>query len=110
MKLFTRYNRIILPVMIFVFVLWSIIYYFLLNYILILEVDEVMNHRIARMEHFVQQTGHLPVPDRMGEVRVDYTLVKYPINGIQSSFINLYDSIENQAGTFRKVVFTIPVH
>lgn len=109
MKLFTRYNRIILLLMVLVFVLWSIIYYFLLNYILILEVDEVLNHRIARMERFVQKTGNLPMPDRMGEVRVDYTLVKHPITGIQSSFVNLFDSTENLPGTFRKVVFTIPV-
>ncbi|MCW3110691.1 MAG: integral rane sensor signal transduction histidine kinase [Segetibacter sp.] len=109
MKLFTRYNRIILLVMVLMFLLWSIVYYFLLNYILLKEVDEVMNHRKTRMEHYVQQTGHFPVPDRMGEVRIDYTLVKHPIPGIQTSFVHLYDSIENSTSTFRKVVFTIPV-
>lgn len=109
MKLFTRYNRIILLVVVTVFLLWSIVYYFLLKSILIHEVDEVMSHRKTRTERFVQQTGHLPVLDRMGEVRVNYTLVKYPIKGIQSSFENLYDSLENSFGTFRKGVFTIPV-
>ena len=87
MKLFTRYNRIVLLVMVFVFLLSSIIYYFLLNYILIKEVDEVLTHRKIRMERYVSQTGHLPVPDRMGEVRIDYTLVKQPITGIHSSFV-----------------------
>ncbi|MCW3110217.1 MAG: hypothetical protein JWQ09_4723, partial [Segetibacter sp.] len=91
------------------FLLWSIVYYFLLNYILLKEVDEVMNHRKTRMEHYVQQTGRFPVPDRMGEVRIDYTLVKHPIKGIQYSFENLYDSLENLFGTFRKGVFTISV-
>ena len=101
MKLFTRYNRIILLIIVLVFVIWSIVYYFLLSYILLKEVDEVMSHRKTRTERFVQQTGHLPVLDRMGEVRVNYTLVKYPVKGIQSSFENLYDSLENSFGTFR---------
>jgi signal transduction histidine kinase len=109
MKLFTRYNRIILLIIVLVFVIWSIVYYFLLSYILLKEVDEVMSHRKTRTERFVQQTGHLPVLDGMGEVRVNYTLVKYPVKGIQSSFENLYDSLENSFGTFRKGVFTIAV-
>ncbi|MCW3091507.1 MAG: hypothetical protein JWP81_2576 [Ferruginibacter sp.] len=66
MKLFTRYNRIVLLVMVFVFLLSSIVYYFLLNYILIQEVDEVLNHRKTRMERYALQTGHLTVFDRMG--------------------------------------------
>lgn len=108
MKLFTRYNRIVLLVMVLVFLLSSIVYYFLLNYILIQEVDEVLNHRKIRMERYARQTGHLPVFDRMGEVRVNYTLVQQPITGIHSSFVKAYDSIENSASTFRKFVFTLP--
>ena len=108
MKLFTRYNQIVLLVMVFVFLLSSILYYFLLNHILIKEVDEVMTHRKIRTERYVKQTGHLPMPDRMGEVRIDYTLVKQPITGIHSSFVKAYDSIENTTGTFRKFVFTLP--
>jgi signal transduction histidine kinase len=109
MKLFARYNRIILLIMVLVFLLSSIVYYFLLNYILILEVDEVLHHRKARMENYVRTTGSLPVPDRMGEVRVEYDLVNQPINGISSSYINLYDSAENKFNPFRRFVYTIPV-
>lgn len=108
MKLFTRYNRIVLLVMVFVFLLSSIVYYFLLNYILIQEVDEVLIHRKTRMERYALQTGHFPVFDRMGEVRVNYAVVKQPITGIQSSFVKAYDSLENSFGTFRKFVFTLP--
>ena len=109
MKLFTRYNRIILLMMVLVFLLSSILYYFLLNYILIQEVDEVLNHRKARMEHYASKYGRLPVPDYMGEVQVSYALVKQPITGVHSSLVNLYDTMENSVGPFRKFVFTIPV-
>src|SRR5882672_712224 len=97
MKLFTRYNRIMLLVTVLIFLLSSIIYYFLLDYILIQEVDEVLNHRKARMERFARETGNLPIADRMGEVRVTYALVQQPMTGIHSSFVNLYDSFENKA-------------
>src|SRR4051812_7879728 len=109
MKLFSRYNRIILLITVVIFLLSSIVYYFLLNYILIQEVDQVLNHRKTRMEQYVQRTGRLPAPDHMGEVRVDYTLVKQPITTIHSSFVKAYDSLENLTGTFRKFVFTITV-
>src|SRR3984893_9143859 len=110
MKLFTRYNRVILLVMVLVFLLSGIVYYFLLNYILIREVDEELNNRIAKIEHFVRQAGHLPVPDDMGEVQVQYALVQQPTTGIHSSLVNLYDSTENAVGTFRRFVFTLPVN
>ncbi|MDB5121527.1 MAG: integral rane sensor signal transduction histidine kinase [Sphingobacteriales bacterium] len=110
MKLFTRYNRIILLMMVLLFLISSILYYFLLNYILLREVDEVLHHRIVRMERFAHQTGRFPVPDAMGEVRVRYTLIKQPITGIQSSFVTAFDSLENSTGIFRKFVFTLPVN
>jgi signal transduction histidine kinase len=110
MKLFTRYNRIVLLVTVVVFLLSSILYYFLLNYILTQEVDEVLRHKKVRMDRFLQETGHLPVQDRMGEVRVYYTLAKQPIKGVQFSFVQAYDSLENSAGTFRKFVYTAPVN
>src|ERR1700730_11608000 len=110
MKLFTRYNRIILLILVVVFLLSSIVYYFLLNYILIGEVDEELNNRVAKMEGFVRQTGHLPVPDGMGDVRVHYALVPRTATGIHSTLVNLFDSTENAFGTFRKFVFTLPVN
>lgn len=109
MKLFARYNRIILQATVTIFFISSLLYFFLMNYILTLEVDEVLHHRKARMERYVSQHGRLPAPDRMGEVRVDYTIVQQPIDGIQLSYVNLFDSIEMKSGPFRRFAFTIPV-
>jgi signal transduction histidine kinase len=81
-----------------------------LNFILIAEVDEVMSHRKTRMENFARRTGNLPVLDHMGEVKVRYDLVKQPIKGVHSSFVNLFDSAENKMSPFRKVAFTLPAH
>ncbi|MCW3093926.1 MAG: integral rane sensor signal transduction histidine kinase [Ferruginibacter sp.] len=108
MKLFTRYNRIIMLMAVLIFLISGIAYYFLLDYILLQEIDEVLSHKKTRMETFVRITGSLPVPDRLGEVQVSYTPVPTAIKELHS-FATLYDSIENRAAQFRKFVFTLPV-
>ncbi|MDB5232257.1 MAG: integral rane sensor signal transduction histidine kinase [Chitinophagaceae bacterium] len=90
------------------FLISSIVYYFLLDYILLKEVDEVLNHRKTRMESYVHATGNLPVADHMGEVQVNYTLVSRPAKDVLT-FITLFDSAENISASFRKFIFTIPV-
>src|SRR5258706_9026292 len=108
MKLFTRYNRIVMLITVMIFLVSSIVYYFLVDYILRQEVDEVFSHRKARTENYVRTTGELPMPDRMGEVRVTYTAVPAPVKE-QHSFVTLYDSIENKAAPFKKFIFTLTV-
>ena len=108
MKLFTRYNRIVMLITVLIFLISSIVYYFLLDIILRQEVDEVFSHRRARTENYVLATGELPMPDRMGEVRVTYTAVPEPIKE-QHSYVTRYDSLENKTAPFRKFIFTLPV-
>jgi signal transduction histidine kinase len=107
MNLFTRYNRIVLLMTVIIFLVSSIVYYFLLDYILLKQVDEVLSHRKTRMEAFARANGHLPVADHMGEVRVDYTVVSRPTAEVHS-FATLYDSTENKASLFRKYIFNVP--
>ena len=108
MNLFTRYNRIIMLVTVLIFLISSIVYYFLLDYVLLSQVDQVLSHKKTRMENFVSANGSLPIPDRLGEVQVSYTPVSKPVDGLHS-FVTLYDSIENKYAPFRKFVFTLPV-
>ena len=108
MKLFTRYNRIILLITVLLFLISSIAYYILLDHILLKEVDEVLSHRRTRMEIYARTTGNLPVADRMGEVRVSYLPVPKPVKKLHS-IVTLYDSLENKSAPFRKLVFTLPV-
>ena len=109
MKLFTRYNRIFLLIMVLVFLLSSIVYYFLLNYILIAEVDKELKYRRGKMERYVHNTGKLPVPDGMGDVQVHYALADKTVTKDRLSLVKLFDSSENRLGTFRKYIFLLPV-
>ncbi|MDH7459976.1 HAMP domain-containing sensor histidine kinase [Chitinophagaceae bacterium 26-R-25] len=108
MKLFTRYNRIVLGATLGLFLLSSIFYYYLLNYILLSKVDDVLNHKIVRMQRYVQQTGALPELDDMGEVKVKFLPVREPLPEVEKSFVELFDSAEMKMSPFRKYVFTLP--
>jgi len=55
MKLFTKYNRINLSVMIVVFLLSGLLYYFLLSRVLVHELDEALNEYQVRVGHYVDQ-------------------------------------------------------
>src|ERR1700712_2153194 len=98
MTLFTRYNRIMMLVTVLIFLLTSLVYYFLLNYVLLRQIDEVLSHRKIRMENFVQARGILPV-EQLGEVQVFYEPVMKPVAEYRS-FVTLYDSIENKTAPF----------
>src|SRR5436305_4872676 len=100
MTLFTRYNRIMMLITALIFILSSLVYYFLLNYVLIQQIDEVLSHRKIRMENFVHAKGSLPL-EQLGEVQVSYTPVTKPVTEYRS-FVTLYDSLENKTAPFRK--------
>src|ERR1019366_10497904 len=93
MNLFTRYNRIIMLVTVLIFLISSIVYYFLLDYVLLNQVDQVLSHKKIRIENFVSVNSSLPIPDRLGEVQVSYIPVSKPVDGLHS-FVTLYDSIK----------------
>jgi signal transduction histidine kinase len=90
-----------------IFLLSSLVYYFLLDYVLLKQVDDVLSHRKIRMENFVLAHGTLPV-EQLGEVQVFYSSVSKPVTEYRS-FVTLYDSIEHKTASFRKFVFNLPV-
>lgn len=108
MKLFTRYNRIIFLVTVLIFVISGIFFYFLMDYVLLAQVDRVLSHKKTRMENFASVNGAMPIPDNIGEVDVSYIPVSKPVKDVHS-FVTLYDSIENKYVPFRKYVFTVHV-
>jgi signal transduction histidine kinase len=95
-------------VTVLIFVISSIVYYFLLDQVLLSQVDQVLSHKKTRMENFVSATGSLPIPDNIGEVKVSFIPLSKPVVELHS-FVTLYDSIENKYAPFRKFVFTLPV-
>ena len=76
MKLFTRYNRINLTVMVLLFLISGICYYFLINYVLIHELDEALEDYRERIENYADLNNELPLISSMDETHVSYTVVE----------------------------------
>lgn len=106
MKLFTRYNRINLTVMVFLFLLSGISYYFLINYVLIHELDEALEDYQLRIENYVENKGTLPEIGKMDETRVSYKLGHVTKKHHQSyRTVRLSDTVEHEKHNYRQLTF-----
>ena len=61
MKLFTKYNRINIAITIFTFVAGSIAFYFVLQYVLIRQLDETLRGEQQEVVDYVKTHDQLPV-------------------------------------------------
>lgn len=109
MKLFTKYNRINLTVMVFLFILTGIINYVQVSKALSKEVDEALGEYEERVEKYVSQNDSLPVFKNFEEVEVDYHLTD-KVLGKSYSRVERYDPEEHKMGTYRQLIFTQVVH
>lgn len=60
MKLFTRYNRINIAATIFIFVIGSVAFYFVLQYVLIRQLDETLRSEQQEVIEYVEAHNQLP--------------------------------------------------
>ena len=74
MKLFTRYFRINLLATLFIFLLASIAFYFLLWYVMIAQVDEDLKIEQREIESYVSKYQKPPEPITVKDQRVSYEL------------------------------------
>jgi signal transduction histidine kinase len=109
MKLFTRYNRIILSVMIGLFLLSGIIYYFLLKFILIHELDEDLQEKKARIEQMISVNKQLPSTNIFDETVVSYAKVNSTQRHSSINSTEVFDDEDKHMVTYRQLVFTTRV-
>ena len=105
MKLFTKYNRINLTVMILVFIFSGIVYYSLISKVLVHELDDTLKEYKERLEKYVAQNDAMPLFKNFEEVEVQYHVVPRPVEK-QYSLVSLYDPEEHKMGMFRQLIFT----
>jgi len=80
MKLFTKYNRINLTVMIAVFIISGAVYYSLISMVLIHELDDTLKEYKERLEEYVGKNDALPVFKNFEEVDVTYHVIAKSID------------------------------
>ena len=107
MKLFTRYNRINLTLMVLLFVLSGISYYFIINYVLIHELDEALEDYQLRIENYVVKQGTLPPVALMDETIVTYSKLNRlttPIRRMET--LRRLDTLENEWHNYRQKTYS----
>jgi signal transduction histidine kinase len=104
-KLFTKYNRTNMTVMVVLFVFSGICYYFLVNYVLVHELDEALDDYKARIESYVEEEGKLPPIVTLDDTRVTYFKVNEGEKDSIVSTIVISDSIVKRSHNYRQLVY-----
>ncbi|GAC1419377.1 MAG: hypothetical protein NVS1B13_07650 [Flavisolibacter sp.] len=110
MKLFTQYNRINLLAIISIFLLASIAYYYLINYVVLAQIDDDL--RIKKNEIKVYTKEHLRLPESLpvGDQIINYSPTNHPLKHVSFRSLTLYDSLENDKNLFRQLIFTLNIN
>lgn len=105
MKLFTKYNRLNLVIMVAIFILTSIVYYFLLRYVLIEELDEDLFEKKRKIEQYVAAKKSLPTFENLDDVIVFYAKASSYSDKASISQVIHFDREEKQERPFRQLQF-----
>jgi signal transduction histidine kinase len=107
MKLFTRYFRINLLATLFIFLLASIAFYFLLWYVMIAQVDEDLKIEQREIESYVSKYHRAPEPITVKDQRISYepTATREKLQGFRT--VKSRDMHDHD--DFREISFTLPV-
>ncbi|WP_442587140.1 sensor histidine kinase [Pedobacter sp. AW31-3R] len=105
MKLFTKYNRINLAVMVVLFLTAGCTYYVLISKVLVHEVDEALDKYKDQVKKYVKANDALPVFKNFEEVQVNYELTDHERKK-KVSQETLYNISDKKKETFLQMVFT----
>lgn len=109
MKLFQKYNKINLTFMLMVFVLTGVLYFVLIRYVLIHELDEALSDYEHKIDAYVKDHHQLPERCFLDETLIDY----YPVNQKQEKIFYLiqrFDENEHTTHKYRQLEYTLSVN
>ncbi|HET6256784.1 MAG TPA: HAMP domain-containing sensor histidine kinase [Puia sp.] len=108
MKLFTKYTRINLLVMVVVFLLSVASTYLLTNYVLIREMDADLGGIRDRLIDYYTQFHQLPTGYVLDEEQVTYEPADGQMKDSEYKLVTRYSQREKKMHNFRQIVFTLP--
>ncbi len=108
MKLFTKYTRINLLVMVIVFLLSAESTYLLTNYVLTREMDADLSGIRDRIRDYYGQYHELPAGLVLDEEQVTYESASQAMARTEFTLITRYSQRERKMHNFRQLVFTLP--
>lgn len=105
MKLFTKYNRINLTVMVLLFLITGLVYYLLISKVLVDAVDEALLKYKVQIGKFVIKNDAMPVFRNFEEVQVSFHRTGKAEETVLKQGI-LYNISDRKKEIFRQIVFT----
>ncbi len=100
MKLFTRYNRVNIATTIITFVVGSIAFYFVLNYLLISQLDRSLHVEQTEIIDFVNQHDRIPDPLTTKHQWTEYITATKPIADPKATTTEAFNKLEMKQNLF----------
>jgi signal transduction histidine kinase len=110
MKLFSKYNRINITATILIFLAGSVAFYFVLNYVLIRQLDSSLRSEKQEITEYIQQHQQLPEIQNTKEqwIQIHKTDQTEPTSIIKS--IPIYNRSESEIEYIRQLTFLVTVN
>ncbi|MES2006081.1 MAG: ATP-binding protein [Bacteroidota bacterium] len=107
MKLFTRYNRVNITATIITFLVGSIGFYFVMDYVLTRQLDRGLRVEQQEIIDFVKEHNQLPEVQTTRHQWIDIVPAADPIPHPKPNTTEAFNKIENEREPIRQLVFTV---
>ena len=108
MKLFAKYSRIYLIATILVLIFAGLSYYFIIRYVLIMQLDNTLKVEEAEILDYAKTKGKLPEPANYKDQVIHYSVSeKLPKRRFKS--FNRFDESEKEMESYRMLTFPLTV-
>ncbi|MFL9485299.1 ATP-binding protein [Chitinophagaceae bacterium LWZ2-11] len=109
MKLFNKYNRINLTASIFTFVAGSVVFYFLLSYIFLHQLDKTLHAEQVEIEEYIKSYNKLPPSEPTTHHWVTVAETDKRIGKREIKSYLMYNKKENEDEWTRQLSFTVTI-
>lgn len=105
-QLFTRYNRINLPIILGIFLLSGIGCYFLTDHILIADFDESLSEQAQKIDQYIEANNAFPKPEMTDEWAFSYRKINIQTFPTRFETTEQYDADDKTNIKYRKITYS----
>lgn len=109
MKLFTKYNRVNISATILTFLVGSIAFYFVLQYVLIRQLDQGLRAEQQEILNHVKAHAQLPDIQNTKHQWIEITPATESIAKVRAKTVSLYNRRESEQESVRQLIFSVTV-
>ncbi|MEO8819287.1 MAG: HAMP domain-containing sensor histidine kinase [Ginsengibacter sp.] len=107
MKLIAKYNRVNIPITIFVLLISSVAYYFILHFVLLNQVDKDLRVEQQEIIHHIKVNGTLPATSNYKDRQIKFQPTNLTHVKEKFSTESIYNKKEDEDEPFRRIDFLV---